>query len=332
MSKQSVLCPHGNVELITKNETYEVKGESITIEAQVPFCVECKQEIFVPKYDDSNLRKAYDVYRKQHNLLSSEAIAVLRHKYQLSQRAFATLIGCTQSTINRYEKGAIPDPAYDTLIKLMEKPENVLTLLEERRSVLDVKEAQKLEEVLDRMINETNKVRNIFSSLSILQAKKPNMYNGFRKFDLSKVIAMILFFAQNHKGLYKTKLMKLLWYSDMAYFRENVQSISGMSYAHLPYGPVPEEHELLLGVLTAAKYIDMVPDQSGCGEYIVAQIDIDSSCLSLDEINILKQVNERFASVGTGEISDISHKENAYIETQMNEFISYEYADSITAI
>lgn len=326
-------CPHSRVELISKEETYSVKGQPITIEAQVPFCVDCKKEVFIPKYDDSNLKKAYDIYRNQHHLLSSEAIIMLRQKYQLSQRAFAILIGCTQATINRYEKGAIPDAAYNTLIRLLEKPENLLTMLEDRRGALDVKDAQKLEEVLERMLNETNHLRDVFSSLSILQLNKPDLFSGFKKFDRNKVVAMTLFFAINQKILYKTKLMKLFWYADMIFFRNYVQSISGMRYAHHHYGPVPEEYELLLGVLKAAKYIDIVADnESGCGEKIIAQVDFDFSCLTQDEIEILEQVNKKFMNVNVTKISNISHEELGYRETKMQELISYEYAESITAM
>ncbi len=330
MSDVNKPCPHSKVELIHKNETYVVKREPITIEAQVAICQECGEELFIPKYDDNNLKKAYDIYRKKHNLLSDAKIVDLRQKYQLSQRAFAVLLGCTQATINRYENGAIPDPAYNSLILLMEKAENVKIMLEQRRNELEVKDAQKLEVLLERMLNEDNRIRDIFGALSILQFNKPNMYSGFKKFDINKVVAMITFFAAHQKELYKTKLMKLLWYADMLYFKRYVQSISGMRYAHLPYGPVPEEHDLLLGVLKASKYIDVVAEDNQCNwEKIVAMTDFDCNCLNEDEKNVLNEVNDYFVNVSAKEISDISHLEDAYKETTRNEFISYEYANDL---
>ena len=55
---------------------------------------------------------------------------------------------------------------------------------------------------------------------------------------------MVLFFAHKSAGLLKTKLMKLLNYSDMIFYKENGLSISGLKYAHLPYGPVPDKWEI----------------------------------------------------------------------------------------
>lgn len=145
MKEQKSFCPHSNVEILVKNETYKVKGEAITIEAQVSLCTECGHEVFIPRYDDNNLKKAYAIYRKNHDLISPEAIVKLRHTYNLSQRAFATLIGCTQNTIVRYEKGAIPDITYSKMLKLMDNPENVKRMLEDARDKLDVRDIESIQ-------------------------------------------------------------------------------------------------------------------------------------------------------------------------------------------
>ncbi len=78
----------------------------------------------------------------------------------------------------------------------------------------------------------------------------PNRFSGFKKFDFRKFTEMVRFFASRINGnLYKTKLFKLLWYSDMYFFREYTKSISGMNYVHYPYGPVPKEYSFLLGLM-----------------------------------------------------------------------------------
>lgn len=57
---------------------------------------------------------------------------------------------------------------------------------------------------------------------------------------------MVLFFANKSLELLKTKLMKLLNYSDMIFYKENGVSISGLRYVHLPFGPVPENFDMLM--------------------------------------------------------------------------------------
>lgn len=81
--------------------------------------------------------------------------------------------------------------------------------------------------------------------------KDPCEENGFKTFDYDKFCAMVLFFAYKNKDLLKTKLMKLLNYSDMVFYKENGISISGLSYVHFSYGPVPENFDLLFGKLAS---------------------------------------------------------------------------------
>lgn len=63
---------------------------------------------------------------------------------------------------------------------------------------------------------------------------------------------MVLFFAHKSAGLLKTKLMKLFNYSDMIFYKENGLAISGLKYAHLPYGPVPDNFDMILGKMKSS--------------------------------------------------------------------------------
>lgn len=55
-----------------------------------------------------------------------------------------------------------------------------------------------------------------------------------RGIDYEKMCAMVLFFAHKSNELLKTKLMKLLNYSDMIFYKENGISMSELKYAHFP--------------------------------------------------------------------------------------------------
>ena len=48
------------VKIVRKEETYSVKGEPITIEANVCTCAKCHEEIMSLEYDSDNLRRAYE--------------------------------------------------------------------------------------------------------------------------------------------------------------------------------------------------------------------------------------------------------------------------------
>ena len=55
--------------IVTKKEIYEVRGETIEVEAQVLVCAECGEEFFCERLDNKTLLSVYAEYRKGHSLL-----------------------------------------------------------------------------------------------------------------------------------------------------------------------------------------------------------------------------------------------------------------------
>ena len=75
------------------------------------------------------------------------------------------------------------------------------------------------------MLVETEKDdKNKFFDLYV--SSEPSIENGFKSFDYEKFSAMVVFFSSKRKELLKTKLMKLLNYADMIFYKENSISIS----------------------------------------------------------------------------------------------------------
>lgn len=210
-------CLHKNFTIIDKQEVYEVKGEKITVTAKVKKCSDCGEEIFDFDLDAKNLKSAYKIYKANHNLIQSDEIIVLRKKFQLTQNMLALLVGCTQSTIVRYEKGSIQSDTHNTALVLLQNPDNIRKIFLEKISEFSSSERQTLEYVLN---NENSVATKSMDLLENLYNYSADIYSGFKKFDVFKFMAVVLFFAQNQPNLYKTKLMKLLWYSDMFFSRK----------------------------------------------------------------------------------------------------------------
>ena len=167
--------------------------------------------------------------------------------------------------------------------------------------------------------------------LDLFFSNVPCEENGFKGFDYDKFCAMVLFFAHTSGELLKTKLMKLLNYSDMLFYKENGISISGMKYVHFPYGPVPDNFEILLGKMQAdhIAHIEITYDNGYEKHQIIPERDIPLDEFSKEELNVLQRVYDKFAYFGSVEISEYSHKEKGYTSTKQGEIISYAYAKEI---
>ena len=316
--------------VITKRESYDVCGESVEVDAQILVCAECGEEFYCEELDNATLIRAYNEYRRRHKLLLPEEIKKIREQYGLSQRSFAKLLNWGDKTICRYENGSIQDKAHNSLLLFLREPENMRTYLTENEIVLDERQKAKLLDTVDKL-EQDKEYRAGRRFFEIFFSRIPSEENGFKGFDYEKLCAMVLFFAHKSTGLLKTKLMKLLNYSDMVFYKENGISISGLKYKHLPYGPVPDNFDIILGKMAAdhLAHIEVIYDGAYEKHQVVPECDVPEGVLSDSEVEMLNRIYEKFKSFGSVEISDYSHKEKGYNATKTGQIISYAYAMDI---
>ena len=316
--------------IITKKECYDVCGEQIEVDAQVLVCAECEEELYCEELDNATLTRAYNEYRRRHRLLFPDEIKKIREKYGLSQRGFAKLLNWGDKTICRYENGSIQDKAHNSLLLFLREPENMRTYLTENEISLDERQKAKLLAAVEKLEQDAEyRVGSRIFDLFFLRI--PCEENGFKGFDYEKVCAMVLFFAHKSSELLKTKLMKLLNYSDMIFYKENGISMSGLKYAHLPYGPVPENFDILLGKMAAdhIAHIEVTYDNGYEKHQVIPECDISEDIFSAEELEVLERIFVKFKDFGSADISNYSHKEKGYRSTKQGEIISYSYAKDI---
>ena len=142
--------------IISRQGTFNVCGEDITIEAQVMVCAECGEELFCEELDSATLVNAYNEYRRKHKLLLPDEIKKIREKYGLSQRSFAKLLNWGDKTICRYENGSVQDKAHNSLLLFLREPENMRTYLTENEIALDERQKAKLMDTVEKLEQDTD--------------------------------------------------------------------------------------------------------------------------------------------------------------------------------
>ncbi len=316
--------------VICKRESYIVSGESIEVEAEVLACPQCGEEFYCERLDHTTLLKAYNEYRRRHKLLQPEEIKEIREQYGLSQRSFAKILNWGDKTVHRYENGSLQDKAHNSLLLFLRSPENMKAYLAENEVPIGGRQKEKLLEKIGEL-EEVWPGGEGKKLLDKLFRKRPSIENGFREFDFEKFCAMVVFFAGKCDGLLKVKLLKLLNYSDMVFYKENGISISGTQYVHLPYGPVPKNYDILLGMMEAEGivHIEVNFEQGYEKHQVMPGSGTKEEVLTREETEVLERVYRKFANFGSAEISDYSHRERGYRDTKKGEVISYAYAKDI---
>ncbi|MBO5412686.1 MAG: type II toxin-antitoxin system MqsA family antitoxin [Clostridia bacterium] len=129
-------------------DIFQVKDEKIQAKIKIRICKTCGNEVYDEKLEKENEIKVYNIYRERKGLLLPEEIKKIRMKYDMTQAAFARILGFGEKTITRYERGAIQDIAHDNLIRLMNDEKNMKKLYEKNKDFLTFKEREKIESKL----------------------------------------------------------------------------------------------------------------------------------------------------------------------------------------
>lgn len=329
-------CPkcNDNRELLIKvvDETYPVRGEPVTIKAEIAVCAECGEDVFDLDLDSANLERAYAEYRRRKGLLAPMDIIALREKYGLGQRTLAKLLGWSPATVYRYEKGAVPTPAHGEILKGLTEPAEMLNLLKSRGNILSPRERSRLNQKLSGLLDSERKTA-VLAALKKRASSRPSLENGFREFDFEKLAGMMIFFAAARSKISKIALMKLLWYADFMHFKKHAVSISGARYASLPYGPALDDWMLCLQAATdtgAVTIESLILSNGNEADLVCVETEPDEHIFSEEELATMREVAKRFGKLSAKKLTDLSHREDAWKRTPTGQPISYEHALSLT--
>jgi len=321
------------LELVTKEEVIRVRNEPIKVEVQYSRCVQCGDEVFDPNLNVDPFDLAYREYRRKHGFLQPEEIREWRKASKLTQSELARLLGLGMATISRYENGALQDPSHEKLLRLAMDPSNLLRLIEKSEGVFTEAKKKRLVETLQEVEAD---IHSIDSSIIVSFGNyEPSEFSGYRRLDLAKLYNAVLFFCK--EGVLKTKLNKLLFYADFRHFKEYALSITGAQYAHIPFGPAPDNYEIYYGALFSQKAIEFIeevypPKYGGepvVGEIVRARKEPELSLFSISELRVMASVQEDFKDYNATQITDLSHKEAGFQATQDGSLISYNYANQL---
>ncbi|MFA9397393.1 MAG: type II TA system antitoxin MqsA family protein [Clostridiaceae bacterium] len=327
------VCPNCDKEVtyhLREDVIEEYKGKKVNVNIKIAVCDECNEDIFVSNIEEENLRKLYDKYRSMADIISPTDIIAFRDRYSISQRELVSILNWGKMTINRFERGALPSKTYSDTLKLIINKEDVfIEKIEEayRNERISIKLYNKLQKSFDN--SKTNLIKQIVNnSLN----HEESIYNGYRKFDLERVENLISYIADNVDSLYKTSLNKYLWYIDFQNFKENVRSITGLRYVKQQFGPVIEEkgYETIVNLLDDKFYKDEFEQgYMSTVTKIISKKNYDMSIFSKEEIKTIDGVINKFKDMTCKLISNNSHKEAGWLKNNIDDLISYDYAEDL---
>ena len=156
--------------------------------------------------------------------------------------------------------------------------------------------------------------------------RKPDIYNGYKEFNMDKLENIISYIASKVDNLTITSLNKYLWFIDMLSFNKRAISITGLTYQKQQYGPTIMdglyEEISLLDDLYERKNIETT---NGNITNILSKGNFNLSLINEKEKEIIDTIIETLKNKKVNEISTLSHKEEGWKKTKKLDRISFEY-------
>lgn len=168
--------------------------------------------------------------------------------------------------------------------------------------VKDEKKAKKEEERISVPTLQVNKFKNVLLYILERCAGKPNVG--------------------------ETVLYKLLYFSDFNYYELYEEHLTGAKYRKLPYGPVPQKLDTIIGQMIEKGQLQRVKTEyQGYPQTRYLPLEkADLTELRASEKEIIDRVIEQMSDWSAAAISNYSHKDMPWLASKEGEEINYELA------
>ncbi len=171
--------------------------------------------------------------------------------------------------------------------------------------------------------SEAEKISEIFGiSLKEMESGVSANYEKYKQI----ILSCIRNAGSKDGRITKTKLAKMVYLADFSWFYNHLESMSGMQYRKIQYGPVPDSYFRAVDELFENGDIEITPTEDGAmlisetrnGKKIVL------SELNKDEEKLIKNISKKWRNKNTKQIVAFTHNQLPYAICSDNEIIPYE--------
>jgi hypothetical protein len=127
----------------------------------------------------------------------------------------------------------------------------------------------------------------------------------------------------------KTKLAKLLYLADFSWFYKHLESMSGMQYRKITYGPVPDMFFRAIDELEeSGKIVVDRKEDDGKEIFLISECESNRNekigTISKEEEGLMSDIVKKWKDKKTKEIVNFTHNQLPYFLCRENELIPYE--------
>lgn len=142
------------------------------------------------------------------------------------------------------------------------------------------------------------------------------------------VLLYILERCAGKPNIGETVLYKLLYFSDFNYYELYEEHLTGAKYRKLPYGPVPQKLDSILGQMMKNGLIQRIKTEyfNKIQTRYIPLAKADLTALKASEKEVIDKVIEQMSDWSATAISNYSHNDMPWLASKEGEEINYELA------
>lgn len=315
------------MQLVKEPAVLQFRKEEFNILYHYYLCSDSNEHFTTDALDQININQVHNQYREKYGIPFVHEIQEIRQKYGVTSKMMSEILGLGTNTYRLYESGEMPSVANGRLILAISEPEDFLKQVEASSHFLTEKEIHKIK----KQVEELKRIQQKTSWEAIIENHffsfdGANEFSGYRRQDFIKIAHLISYFADNME-LFKTKLNKLLFYTDFGTYKHKGCSVSGLTYRAIPFGPVPAEYDKLYVKLAADNLIEIEqkPISGNYVESFKSSVIFNKELFDKEELKVMEQIVKKFKNLSSKNIVEISHQEKAWLENEKDKcLISYQ--------
>lgn len=234
-----------------------------------------------------------------------QRIMELRKRKQFSQEDLAKLVGLSRPSLTQVELGK-----RSLNIIELQKFAQVLGF-----SLDDFMSEDFTNKEINFSIEEKSKTVNERISVPTLQIEK-----------FKNILLYILERCAGKPNVGETVLYKLLYFSDFNYYELYEEHLSGANYRKLPYGPVPQNLEIIMNSMIENNQVQRFKTEyHGYPQTRYLPLEkADLTQLKASEKEVIDRVIEQMSDWSASAVSNYSHKDIPWMASKDGEEINYE--------
>lgn len=295
-------------------------------------CEDTHERFTTTESDTAGLNQVTNQYRSSHGIPYTDEIINLRKRYGVSAVMMSRILGIGDNQYRYYENGDVPSESNGKLIRSVFNPNVMLELVLGSKDVIGEKEYKKLVARIGEIAERSQQDKKALAELQRLYTAQRGAATGFAPQSLDRLKNILLYILERCGDTWITKMNKLLFYADFVSYRDYGMAITGLPYRALDFGPVPETWSKVYSEFDEVGQ-ELISSPHFEGVILRGETRSDVSVFTESELDVLNRVCDKLGKLSSGEISKLSHQEDAWINFHEGHHpINFDAAFSLRAL